>query len=605
MNGNGRLQFGGFEWDPQSGKLLLNGEPVRIQPQPLRLLQLFLQRPGETLSRDELRNHIWSGATFVEFDQGLNYCIRQIRLALGDNAARPVYLETLPKQGYRFLAPVIHSNGNGTSVASNLVADVFDSSRVVSNPSIETRHRAWKFLTGACALLLAVGAAWIYLAHQPHIASLAVLPLNNFSGDPGQDYFADGMTDELITMLARNSKLRIVSHTSAMQYKNAHRPLSRIARDLGVDGILEGSILRSADRIRLTVQLIDARQDTHIWAESFDRDRNDSAALSSEVAQAVAYVRPEAHDAYLHGRYLWFGRRYDEAGEYFLKASQLQPDYPLAWTGVADYYVGSTVDGHSNPRDSLWRAKAAALKAASLDDSLAQVHVSSGAVAYFVDWDWPKALGECDRAIALDPKFSEAYQLKAKVLASLGSHKEAIELVRKEMELNPFARPWALVLQFNWARLYDAAIQEAEERLESTRADPGLLIGLSYAYRCKGSEREAAEYEEKAIQVSGNSALAEEMAKAFTESGYRGLLQTRLDDLKRLANRQYVSPVTLASFTAQLGDREQTLALLEQGYEEHSPLLLNIQFNPAYDFLHREDRYRSIIKRIQLPLDHG
>lgn len=616
-NGNGRLRFGDFELDLTSQTLLRDGQPVKLQPQPLRILGLLLERSGKIVSRDELRDHLWNGATFVEFDQGLNYCIRQIRLALGDNAAKPSYLETLPKQGYRFMAQVLHKNGNGPTIEPAPSEDAIEHGPIIPDPQLKTKYRAWLIAIGCCALM-ALAAIWAYLAREPRMASLAVLPLNNFSGDPGQDYFADGMTDELTTMLAKNSKLRIVSATSAMQYKKAHHPLPYIAKDLGVDAILEGSILRSTDRIRLTVQLIDARRDAHIWAESFDRDKNDSASISSEVAQAVAkqlhsavpqfsaarYVLPEAHDAYLHGRYLWFGSRYDEAGKYFLKASQLQPDYALAWTGVADYYAASASQGSLRPEASLSQAKAAALRAASLDDSLAQVHVTLCAVAYFVDWDWPKALRECDRGIDLDPKFVEAYHLKGKVLASLERHQEAIVLERKAMELIPSQRPWGLVLELNWARQYNAAIREANARLEATPGDPGLFIGLAYAYRCKQNPELAEQYEEKAARASGNSALAEETAETFKNAGYRGLVQKRLDDERKRSRQQYVSPVTMASLTAQLRDREQTITLLEQGYEEHSPLLLEVQFDPAYDFVHGEERYRSILSKMQLPLAH-
>ncbi len=238
------------------------------------------------------------------------------------------------------------------------------------------------------------------------IASLAVLPLDNLSGDPGQDYFGDGMTDELITMLAKNSTLRIVSRTSVMQYKRAHRPLPEIARGLGVDGILEGSVARSNSGVHLTVQLIDARSDTHLWAESFDRDKNESVSLPRQVAESVAkqlhssvnqttaarYVQPEAHDAYLRGQYLWFRGHNDEAEKYFRTATTLQPDYALAWTGMAEVYA-VRAGGERSPKDTLPLAKKFAVKAVSLDDSLPQAHYCLGATVFFADWNFPQALG--------------------------------------------------------------------------------------------------------------------------------------------------------------------------------------------------------------------
>ena len=255
------------------------------------------------------------------------------------------------------------------------------------------------------------------------------------------------------------------------------------------------------------------------------------------------------------------------------------------------------MDGLLNPKDALWRAKAAARKAVLLDDSLAQAHVSSCAVAFFADWNWPLALKECDRAIELDPKFAEAYHLKAKILAGLQRHDEAVQSERKAMELSPFARPWGLVLELNLARQFDRAISEARARLESTPADGGLLWGLAYAYRCKGMETQASETLEEAFRAGGKPVLADGTAEAFRKGGYRAVVQKQLDLARRPSGRQYVSPVTLAGWSAQLRDREQTLALLEQGYEEHSPLLLDIQFDPAYDFVHGEERYRAELRR--------
>ncbi len=572
LNGDARIRFEDFEFDPRSGQLLRNGQPIRIQPQPLRVLKLLLERPGQTIRREELREHIWGGATYVEFDQGLNYCIRQIRLALGDNAASPVYVETLPKQGYRFLPAVVHADGNGTAGVVPMPAseplELPNQHQPLAAPRslswIGTKRAWWFVAAGLCALLIIV-PVWMYLARKPHIASLAVLPLDNLSGDPSQDYFADGMTDELITMLAKNSTLRIVSRTSVMQYKRAHRPLPEIARGLGVDGILEGSVAHSNTGVHMTVQLIDARTDTHLWAESFDRDTSGSVSLPREVAQSVArklrsafpetastgYVRPEAHDAYLHGRYLWFTDHNDKAGEYFLKATQLQPDYALAWTGVADYYGIGAVEGEMSPRDSLPRAKAAALKAASLDDSLPQVHVTLGNLAFFADWNWQRAQQECSRAIELDPTLVEPYFLQSKIFNTLNRPAESIGSARKAMELNPFARPYFLAMTLDNARQYDAAIMEARARLESIPTDVDLQWMLEEAYRCKGMQNEAVQTAEKAFQISGDNDAAAGVSQAFERGGFRAVLQRWLIDSKKRSQHEYVSPVFLAGLAAQ------------------------------------------------------
>jgi TolB-like protein/DNA-binding winged helix-turn-helix (wHTH) protein len=591
-------------------------------PQPLRVLRILLERPGETVSREELRNRIWGDATYVDFDQGLSYCIRQIRLALGGSATKPVYVETLPRQGYRFLPTPVCSNGSGAELNSSPAEVVVKSppSHAATAPSPASfapsnrRHIGWVVAAGLGACL-AIAAGWKYFSPAPRISSLAVLPLDNLSGDPGEDYFADGVTDELTTMLAKNSTLRIVSRTSAMQYKGAHRSLLEIGRALGADGIVEGSVARSGNRVHMTVQVIDARRDTHLWAESFDRDRNDSGSLAREVAQAVAkrlgsavpssaaprFVRSDAHDAYLHGRYLWFTGHNEESGKYFLSAAELQPDYALAWTGVADYYAAGAVDGLLSPKDSLPRAEAAARKAVALDDSLAQAHLTFCAILFFADWNWSEALQECARAQDLDPELGEAWHMQAKILASLNRHPEALDAERKGMDLNPLARPWGMALELNWARQYDAAIVEARARLESAPGDTILLWCLETAYRAKGMEKEAIQAAESTIRASGNAALAAGTAEAYRRGGYRAAVRTWLAFWKALSRRQYVAPFRMAILTAQLRDREQTLTLLEQGYEEHSPLLLEIQFDPAYDFLHADERYRSIIRKIGLP----
>jgi TolB-like protein/DNA-binding winged helix-turn-helix (wHTH) protein len=610
-------EFGGFTLDCERFELSRAGRILKLEKKPMELLILLASSSGRLVTRTEIAERLWKREVYVDTEHGTNTAIRKIRQVLRDDPEQPRFVQTVTGKGYRFIAPLAANTApSGEEISPPAVTNA------VADPPPQACHRQpiWLGSLGVAigvvlVIALTLAARNRFANPKPKITSLAVLPLDNLSGEPGQDYFAEGMTDELITMLAKNSTLRIVSRTSAMQYKRAHRPLPEIAQRLGVEGILEGSIARSNNRVHMNVQLIDARSDTHLWAESFDRDTNESVSLSSEVAQSVARqlhstvpqaaaarsVRSDAHDAYLHGRYLWFTNHNDQAGEYFLKATQLQPDYSLAWTGVADYYVAGAVEGQISPKESLGRAKAAARKAALLDDSLAQAHVSLGAVAFFADWDWPRALEECDRAIELDPKFAEAYHLKAKVLAALQRHDDAIQLERKAMELSPFARPWGLVLEFNWARQFDRAISEARARLESAPADGGLLWELAYAYRCKGVEAEAAKATENAFQAWGNPAVAAEAAEAFRQGGYRGVVQKRLDLWRRLSERHYVSPVTLAGLTAQLRGRERTLTLLEEGQEEHSPLLLDIQFDPAYDFLHSDERYRSIINKVGLP----
>lgn len=312
-------------------------------------------------------------------------------------------------------------------------------------------------------------------------------------------------------------------------------------------------------------------------------------------------MRPDAHDAYLHGRFLWFAGHNKDAGTYFQKAAELQPDYALAWAGLADYWIAGALSGQIDPADARPQAAVAARNAVSSDKSLAQSHVTMGAFTYFMEWNTQEALRECGKAIELDPGFAEAYHLRAKILAALNRHAEAVEAERKALDLNPFARPWGLVLELNWARRYDAAITEAKARLESAPEDPTLLRQLAFSYRAKGMEADAVRTTEAALRASSDTAGAQEMDRLFRLSGYRGLLEGRLNNERKEAARHYVSPVHLSQYTAQLRLREETLALLKRGGEERSPLLLEIGFDPAYDFLRSENRYRSLIDKVGLP----
>lgn len=338
------LRFGLFELDVKAGQLRKNGVRIRLPQQPVQVLAVLLEHSGEVVTREELRQRLWSPDVFVDFDHGLNKSIQKLRDALGDSSESPRYIETIPRIGYRFIAPVV---GEAAQNANNIVAQTVAPE---SKPVGHSHKMRWLALAACVAVMAAVMAGW--LLHKKHartepIHSLAVLPLDNLSGDPGQEYFADGMTDELTTMLAKNSTLRIVSRTSVMQYKRVHRPLREIAQELGVDGIVEGSVERSGDKVHMTLQLIQGRSDTHVWAESYDRDTKDLVSLPDEAAMAIAkktnsavaqrasarYVNPEAHDAYLRGRYIWFAGVNGEAGKYFERQSNC--NRIMRWAGRA------------------------------------------------------------------------------------------------------------------------------------------------------------------------------------------------------------------------------------------------------------------------------
>src|ERR1700730_5722381 len=361
------IRFGVFEADFRAGELRKRGVKVKLQEQPLQILQMLVEHPGEVVTRDELQHKIWPADTFVDFEQGLYNGVRRLRDALKDSADKPRFIETLSRRGYRFIGAID--------------------------------------------------------ASPRQIQSLAVLPLENLSRDPEQEYFAEGLTEALITTLAKIGELRVVSRTSAMQYKGVHKPLPEIARELGVDTIVEGTVLRAGDRVRITAQLIDAPKETHLWAESYERDLRDVLALQSEVALAIArevqvkltpqdqahlaqahIVDPEAYEAYLKGRYQWnrrSGQGFARALQYFQQRIERDPTYAAAYSGLADCLSLLSVWGVVAPDEGCGKAKGLALQALALDRSLAEAHASLAWATMWYDYDFSAAEKEFERSIEL------------------------------------------------------------------------------------------------------------------------------------------------------------------------------------------------------------
>jgi TolB-like protein/DNA-binding winged helix-turn-helix (wHTH) protein len=634
--------FGVFEVDVQARELRKKGSRVKLQQQPFELLMILLEHPGQVVSREDLRQRLWPADVYVDFDRGLNKAMVKLREALGDSSDSPIYVETLPKVGYRFIGPVNSPSAPPTrppsgpataavSVPAELTNSEMDSSgseavplRIAPDAMIAVsplgRKVHWRLGVGVAAglvLILGIGAAWAR-RHRASISapirSIAVLPLDNLSGDPGQDYLAAGMTDELTTMLAKNSSLRVVSRTSVMQYQGAHRPLPEIARELGVDGILEGSVARTGDKVHMTIQLIQAPSDSHVWAESYDRNANDVVTLPSDAANTIAkklnatvaqpasarYVNPEAHDAYLRGQYLWYAGNND-AIKYFKKATELQPDYALGWSGVSAFYGAAAIDLFSDPRETLPQQKAAAEKALALDDTLPEAHLAMAASYFTNDWDFDRALQETGRAIELDPKFAEAYHLRSKILSSLGRHAEAIEVQKKASELDPFARPYGLALTYGYARQYDAATAEVLRRRESNPNDAWIHWMLDFIYQCQGKWKESVDERAKGFSSGGDDQSAEIIRKLFANGGIKAVAAWDLTHLKTQGVNGYISPVKKAWCYIQLVQDEQALDQMEEAYLQHSPGLLEVQQVSIFDVLRGEPRYRAIIQAVGLP----
>jgi TolB-like protein/DNA-binding winged helix-turn-helix (wHTH) protein len=626
-------QFGDFSLHCGKFELCRKGRRLKFERKPLELLILLVTKHGQVVTRDEIAGCLWGREVFVDIEHGINTAIRKIRQILGDSSELPQFVQTISGSGYRFIAPVtaIEPEVTEPDQPSGDPADLplpppeISTTPVV--PSATKPHpRLWVIAALCASVLVAISILTLgphplaahFLDRDTHaaIASLAILPLDNLSGDPNQEYFADGMTDELTTMLARDSTLRIVSRTSAMQFKDAHRSLPEIARALNVDAILEGSISRSGNQVHMTLQLVRGETDSHLWAESYDRDTRNVAALPDDAARAIAthlnsstpphanhpYIKAEAHDAYLRGHYDWAVGRNEDAGRYYRQAVDLQPDYALGWTGLADYYAQGAILGELDPRQALPQAETAARKAVELDDSLPRAHATLGGMIFFNRGDDVRALKELARATELDPHDSENFHLRAKVLCALGRYDEAIAVQKQSTAINPFEYPGAMASLYMWTRQFDAAISDGKMRLKDFPADRYILEILADSYHWKGMDKEAIEMLVRQISAEGDLPLAAAVRRAFETGGYTAVVRCQLDAAKKRARTGRVSTFELADLHGRLSEHDETLALLAQGVNDRDPrLLLLIQSDPAFGFLHADPRYRFLIQQMGLP----
>jgi TolB-like protein/DNA-binding winged helix-turn-helix (wHTH) protein len=617
-------QFGDFTLDAGRFELCRLGTPLSLERKPLELLILLAERNGQLVTRAEIAERLWDREVFVDTEHGINTAIRKVRYALRDDPDQPRFLQTVQGKGYRFIAsltapPPAQAAPHSTPLSVKRETDPSPQSAqsaLADPPSVRTRRALG---IAAAALLLALAGiflarAWRQRLTTAGIRSLAILPLDNLSGDPNQDYFADGMTDELTTMLAKDSTLRIVSRTSVMQYKRARRPLREIAQALGVDAIIEGSVTRSTQRVHMTLQLIQASTDSHLWAESYDREADD-VGLSNDAARAIAtrlhsvapsiaavrYINPAAHDAYLRGRYLWPTDRMMESGDYFRKATEIQPDYAAAWAWLSNYYGEGIAGDILDPRTNLQLEWDTAQRSMQLDPDLADSHLAMGAALFVVRWDWADADRETLRAISMDPQNAENYYLRANLLEVLNRFTEAIAAEKKSMEIDPYERPDALAGIYVGARQFDAALADLRLRLEVSPNNPDLLYSLYDTQRRMGNYRAAVDTWAKWHIVTGDPQSAANLRRAYDQGGARGFIRWQLQRRLMQSKTSNVSPGELAIYSAQLGDKERTLAFLEESYRQHQVDTLFIQSEPAFDFLHADPSYRALVQKMGLP----
>ena len=623
------LRFGVFEADTHTGELRKAGRKIGIQEQPFRVLVALLERPGEMLSREELRDRVWSADTFIDFDTGLNKAIRKIREVLGDSAESPVYIETLPRRGYRFIAPV-ESICQTTEAAADPEPAPEAPPELSRRPGIvggerPSRVRLLRLVVGILALCGLAIWGW-RVGHHPKLDSIAVLPLENLAADPGQEYFADGVTDELITELAKIGSLRVISRTSVSRYKRSDKPLGEIARELGANAIVEGTVLRSGDRVRITAQLIDAARDQHIWAQSYEETLSDILALQGRVARDIAEhvnarltgseqqmlavsrsILPEAHDAYLKGHFFWNKRSATDARQaiqYFERAVELQPDYAEAYAGIAEAYVVLGWDSAVLPPDDAFpKARGAALRALDVDRSSSLAHDALMWVDLFYHWNWKEAEAEAQEAIRLNPSSVTAHHHYSRLLAFTGRFEDALAESRRSVQLDPLDPIAGGSVAWNsyLARRYDDAIRKSLQMIQMYPSMPGYYRFLGWCYEAQGRFPESLAALRQAQERSDAPAALADLGYASAQSGDAPAASGILHKLMELSKRQYVPPYYVALVHAGLHENDRAFEWLEKAYQEHSPDLVFLLTEPRWDAFRADGRFRDLLARVGFP----
>jgi TolB-like protein/Tfp pilus assembly protein PilF len=564
------IRFSTFELDVRAGELRKQGVKIKLQEQPLRILEMLLAHPGQLVTREELRTRLWPSDTFVDFDHSLNKAINKLREALGDSAESPRFIETLSRRGYRFLG--------------DLSAD------------------------------------------RQGIRSLLVMPLENLSGDPEQEYFAEGLTEVLTTNLAKIAALRVVSRITAKVYKNAQKPLPQIARELDVDGIIEGSVMRSEGRVRISAQLVHAPTDSHLWAESYERDLGNVLALQSEIAQAIAReiqvklqpqeqahfaharrVDPAAYEAHLKGQYYFnirTPRGFNKAIECFEEAISKDPTYADAYSGLADCLCVKSHWGYLPPEEGSGRAKGLAVQALALDPALAQAHASLAWAAFNYDWDFATMDREFRRSIELDPSYDSARRWYGMSLAMMGRYEEARIQLEQAIRLDPCSSGHHFVFGLvHWiAREHEEAIKEYEKSLELEPDFPQTHWGLGLALLAQRNDVAAIAHLQKSCETSHNAptpllGLAEGYAVVGDSNEARDILARQ----QEITNQSYRIPYMNARVHAGLGEKSTALDWLETAYRARAQWMPLLKMDLRFDTLRSEPRFQDLLRRVNYP----
>jgi TolB-like protein/DNA-binding winged helix-turn-helix (wHTH) protein len=627
---DGVISFGSFEVDLCAGELRKQGVKIKLQDQPFQVLQVLLERPGEVVTRDELQKSIWPADTFVDFDHGISNAINRVREALGDTADNPRFIETLPRKGYRFVGVVKRRGGQaGSPPASN------QSKNRELGFSRRFFHRAVVVGAGTAAIVLAVYVLVTTHTLRHHdareVRSLAVLPLRNLSPDPTQAYFADGLTDALITDLAQIGSLKVISGTSTVQYKDTRKTIPEIARELGVEGIVEGTVQRSGERVRITAQLLNGPADRHLWASSYERDLRDLLSLESEVAGAIAHqieakltpaeqarlattrkIDFEAFEAYLQGKFhvgnaesLEYrkGKQPEKrqelqtARDFFQKAIDKDPNYALAYVGLAETWTGRPASEHGPQRELEYLQKAVAL-----DPSLAEAHAALGSTLSARIWNWSEAEQELKSAIELNPNSAQAHREYMNYLDNVGRFEEGMREYLRVQELDPGGippQPNPLYIR----RQFEKAIELDNNDIARHAYDFYPHWDLALNYEALGRHDEAVREFVESIRLIGYGDDATAIETALRTKGYRAAYEEvlhRAESKKRAG--EYFDDWFFAMFCSFLGEKDRAFYWLDKSVADHETGVSGLKVDPYWDGIRADPRFQDLLRRVGLSL---
>ena len=640
------FRFGDFSLMAAERRLLCRGESVPLTPKAFDTLLLLVENAGHLVEKEAFLRQLWPDA-FVE-ESSLAQNISVLRKVLGDDGNGNKFIETVPKRGYRFVAEVKEvveeslgtGNGEGAQERTTppLVQAVAQTSRVTAEVQVtksrSPRLRVYIALIAILATALGAGYklwSWqrVHAPSQPaaHRAMLAVLPFQNLSGDSAQEYVSDGLTEEMITQLGRigPQQLGVIARTSAMTYKDTRKTTAEIGRELGVDYILEGSVRRNASRVRVSAQLIQVKDQTHLWAQNYDRDMRDILSLQGEVAQSIAAeiqikltkqpgrfppknrsVDVEAYEIYLRGLYYWNRRSQTDLQRgitSFQQAIERDPNNALAYAGLAESYFVRAISGAIPTEDAMPKAKAAALKALELDDSLAEAHTSLAQISANYEWNWSKAESEYKRAIELNPNYSTGHHYYATFLMGMGRPAEALEEMKRAQQLDPLSPVIATFIgrAYYYAANNEEAIRQYRKVLDSDPSFPVARTFLINSLEVAGRFEDAAnELRIEAAQLGGSADKAEARSRGYREAGAEGYWKETLRQKQAGGGPEPGSDLDTASIYARLGDKNEAFLLLNRAYGQRNMWLMNLRVDPRFDNLRSDPRFQSLLQRVGL-----